>query len=428
MKREHLLSGIVAVIALTCTITSALEQPRALGALESNRAGSRSQSDSALIFSNITAGRAHTCGLTLSGAAYCWGSGNSGQLGHGDTANSNIPVAVAAPSDGLALTFSSISAGGGHTCGVTSSGAAYCWGNGNSGQLGHGETEASSLPVAVVAPNGGSKLTFSSISAGRAHTCGLTSSGAAYCWGYDGQLRHGGTPDYPTIPVAVAAPTGGNVTFSKISAGGFHTCGMTSGGAAYCWGSGEYGQLGHGQTDASSIPVAVSAPSGDPTLTFSSISAGGRSTCGLVSSGAAYCWGYGDDGQLGHADTAASSIPIAVAAPSGDRALIFSKISAGTVNTCGVTLSGAAYCWGDGEYGQLGRGDTEASTAPASVSASTDGNVNFSSITVGGFHTCGLTSNGSAYCWGSGNAGQLGNGGAADSSTPVVVHQTGNKR
>jgi alpha-tubulin suppressor-like RCC1 family protein len=378
-----------------------------------------------LVFSSISAGRAHTCALASNKTAYCWGSGNVGQLGNGRTDHVSVPVAVSAPDGGRSLTFLSLAAGDGHTCGVASDGAAYCWGNGNSGQLGNGDTDFSSLPVLVSAPRNVQKLVFSSVVAGRAHTCGLTRDGTTYCWGYNGYLRHGGTPDYPTTPVMIDEA----LKFSSLSAGGFHTCGLTSSGKAYCWGDGSNGQLGNGDTPKlMSSPVAVTNPQNGPVLVFSSLSAGFRYTCGVTSNNAtsgngAYCWGYGDDGELGQGDTTNSLVPVAVSPPSKSRALEFSSLAAGITSTCGIASNDTAYCWGNGESGQLGQGETANSSVPVAVFApkGAGGALKFSSLAVGGQHTCGLTLNGEAYCWGSGSAGQLGNGGMMDSSLPRLV-------
>ncbi|MDP3775419.1 MAG: IPT/TIG domain-containing protein, partial [Gemmatimonadales bacterium] len=134
---------------------------------------------------SLTAGGGHTCGLTSGGAAYCWGGNGSGQLGDGSTTQRPTPVAVAG-----GITFASLAPGGGRTCGVTSGGAGYCWGVNSDGQLGDGSTTQRSTPVAVA---GG--LTFASLTAGGGHTCGVTSGGAAYCWGvnFQGQLGDGST-------------------------------------------------------------------------------------------------------------------------------------------------------------------------------------------------------------------------------------------
>jgi alpha-tubulin suppressor-like RCC1 family protein len=88
----------------------------------------------------------HTCGVITSGAAYCWGANPFGQLGTGSTTPSTVPVAVAG-----GLAFSALSASGLHTCGLATDGVAYCWGNNTNGQLGIGTTISSDVPVKVLA-------------------------------------------------------------------------------------------------------------------------------------------------------------------------------------------------------------------------------------------------------------------------------------
>ena len=124
-------------------------------------------------FASVTAGVAHTCGLTTDGAAYCWGANSNGEFGNGTLTSSLTPVRAAE-----GLTFKSISAGDVHTCGLTTAGDTYCWGNQNYGQLGNGSVTYSATPQKVT---GG--LKFASISAGAFHTCGVTTDGVAYCWG-----------------------------------------------------------------------------------------------------------------------------------------------------------------------------------------------------------------------------------------------------
>jgi len=241
----------------------------------------------------------HACAVSTSGAVYCWGFNGSGQLGNGSISSSSFPVAVT----GGGLTFTAVSAGGYHTCGVTTSAAVYCWGSNYNGELGNGSTTPSSAPVAVTA--GG--LTFSAVSAGSYHTCGLTTSRAVYCWGFngDGQLGNGSTTS-SSVPVAVSAS---GLTFTAVSVGSYHTCGVATSGVAYCWGSGASGQLGTGSGASSLVPVVVSAGG----LTFSAVSAGGYHTCGLSTAGIAYCWGSNDSGELGDGTTTVSAVPVKVA-------------------------------------------------------------------------------------------------------------------
>jgi hypothetical protein len=111
------------------------------------------------------------------------------------------------------------------------------------------------------------QLLAETITAGYGHSCGLTTAGAAYCWGDNGsgQAGDGSTGTALLTPVAVA----GGLTFEQLSAGLLHTCGLTAAGAAYCWGSNDYGQLGDGAGISRSTPVAVSGA-----LTFKQLSAG----------------------------------------------------------------------------------------------------------------------------------------------------------
>ncbi|TME79413.1 MAG: chromosome condensation regulator RCC1 [Chloroflexi bacterium] len=358
-------------------------------------------------------GDSHTCALTSAGAVYCWGANYNGQLGNGSTTNSAIPVAVSG-----GLSFTAVAADGGHTCGLTSAGAAYCWGDDYYGQLGDGSftTTPRLTPVAV-----SGSLSFSAVAAGgslfvgngtygavqESHTCGLTGTGTAYCWGDNdhGELGTGSTTPTPT-PLAVS----GGLRFSAIVAGPIHSCGLTAAGAAYCWGANGYGQLGDGSTTTPRlIPVAVSGG-----LTFSALDAGGvfcsgpnpcppgytSHTCGLTSNRAAYCWGAGY-----------GTAPVAV--PGG---LSFSALAAGRYHTCGLTSADAAYCWGADFDGQLGNGSTSSSATPVAVV----GGFRFSAL-VADDHTCGITTTGALYCWGDNEDGQLGNGTTTSSAIPVAV-------
>jgi len=246
----------------------------------------------------ISAGAVHTCALTSSGAAKCWGEG--GQLGNGGTSSSLTPVDVSGLSSGVVA----ISAGLGHTCALTSSGAVKCWGDGSAGRLGNGGTSNSLTPVDVSGLSSGVVAISVSSNTNSGHTCALTSSGAAKCWGAGsyGQLGNGATSSSLT-PVDVSGMSSGVVA---ISAGAVHTCALTSSGAAKCWGSSS--QLGNGGTSHSPTPVDVSGLSSGVVA----ISAGSGHTCALTSSGAVKCWGDGSAGRLGNGGTSNSLTPVVV--------------------------------------------------------------------------------------------------------------------
>src|SRR3989449_41493 len=195
-----------------------------------------------LTFVAVSAGFVHTCGFTTAGAAYCRGGNYFDQLGDGTTTQRTSPHAV-----GGGLTFAAVSAAYFHTCGITIAGAAYCWGVNGTGQLGNGTTTApqtclgapcSMSPAAVV---GG--LTFATVSAGVYHTCAITTAGAAYCWGYNGGGALGdGTwadPEQPGPVGGVAGPT-----VAADTAGGFQALGGATARPPHCWGVNGHGPRG----------------------------------------------------------------------------------------------------------------------------------------------------------------------------------------
>jgi alpha-tubulin suppressor-like RCC1 family protein len=207
----------------------------------------------------------------------------------------------------------------------------------------------------------------------------------------------------------------GGLIFQKIAAGGFslgHTCGLRNTGAAYCWGDNERGQLGRGSADLNPHPLPAPVSGGH---LFVSVTAGlGRHSCGLKAAGSAWCWGENTYGALGNRSRKDSSVPVKVA---GTR--IFTQVVAGGFigHTCALTSSGAGYCWGENELGQVGDGTTRDRLVPRAVV----GGLSFRAIDAGFRHSCARTTTGTLYCWGSNGAGQLGNNSNTQSKVPVKV-------
>lgn len=195
----------------------------------------------------ISAGAYHTCALTSEGRVMCWGGGWQGQLGNGSTGSQSVPTYVSALASGVA----SISSGGNHTCAITTSGGAKCWGGNSSGELGDGSKNQSTGPVDVQGLTSG----VATIAAGGSHTCAVTSSGTAKCWGYnsDGHLGDG-TSTGRTTPGDVSGLSSGA---SSIYAANSHTCAITTSSRAKCWGRNSNGQLGNGQQFLQMTPVDV---------------------------------------------------------------------------------------------------------------------------------------------------------------------------
>ena len=222
--------------------------------------------DGGLTFKSIVAGWIHACGITPDGSAYCWGDNSYGQIGIGiaDTVAVRSPTRVVGSERWL-----QISTGGRNTCGITTEGRAMCWGANPTGQLGDGTTTNRSVPTRVTGETRFTQVVTSSglpsvpnapsvLQGGIVHTCALSESGAAYCWGWNGigQLGDGTTTDRLS-PVAVS----GGLRFTALGVGEASTCGMR-GGTVWCWGYNVVGQLGNGTTVNSSLPMVVLAPFG----------------------------------------------------------------------------------------------------------------------------------------------------------------------
>jgi alpha-tubulin suppressor-like RCC1 family protein len=351
-------------------------------------------------------------GRVLPGRPVAWATGAasvatvdaSGLVGGVDSGSTVViatsgGVSDSAPITVVALRMGAVVAGGSHSCALTTGGAAYCWGDNFYGQVGDGSELSRLFPTAVTGA-----LSFAALSASSFHSCGLALDGKAYCWGDNayGELGDGNAPVRSPVPVAVLA---NSLTFSVLAIGASHTCGLAPGGAAYCWGYNRDGELGDGSFDTSSaVPVAVTGGH-----TFSALSARGVHTCGIASGGTLYCWGSNRNGELGDGTRSSRAVPTAV--PGG---LTFSAVSANAAQTCGTTTGGATYCWGNVPLDTV-------NPKPPDPPTLVGGGRSFVALAGGDWHTCGLVALGTAYCWGSNFSGQLGDGSTTDRSVPVAV-------
>lgn len=198
----------------------------------------------------VSAGNGTSCALSVAGKAYCWGVNDNGILGDGQHPDSSVdsskPVSVVGD-----IIFSSLSAGGHHVCGIAVDRQAYCWGWNAYGQLGDGTTDDASRPSLVARG-----VAWVQLSAGHFHTCGVSSLGATYCWGRNDEGQFGtGLTGRANAPQLIAPPR----TYTAVIAGGLHTCAVTPRGVAECWGRGNSGQLGDGRGLNSLRPVQVAA-------------------------------------------------------------------------------------------------------------------------------------------------------------------------
>jgi len=360
----------------------------------------------------LAAGTAHSCALTQSRAAYCWGSNDRGQLGNGTGASSADPVRVDAPER-----LTDISASWRQTCAVGASGAVYCWGSIVHVQ-GGGEFTASSTPSRVEAA-----LRFTRVSVGLSHACALTASGKAHCWGYDNNLALGdgaGGPFFTATPVAVVT----DARFASVRATGLNSCGLADTGSAYCWGDASFRVFGGGTRSSETLPVAAGGG-----MRFTSFDASATWACG-VSGGDVHCWGLNRAGELGR--TPISPVPDpqprAVAGLPDVETVFTARQNSITGHVCALTAAGEAFCWGQNQAGEAG---IDPGAAPTQVCASgfettcvprpvpAAAALRFRTLALGQTHTCGITREHEIHCWGRAAEGQLGPAAGAGGATPV---------
>jgi alpha-tubulin suppressor-like RCC1 family protein len=360
---------------------------------------------------DIVSGYNHTCAIDAAGATKCWGRNISGQLGDGTTTDRKVPT----PVSGFGSDVTSISAGTDHTCAVRA-GAARCWGGNAESQLGTGLAPISPKPVQVSGLGSG----VSAISAGSAHSCAIVSGGGARCWGSGSSGELGDVAEgKKSTPFQVPGWASG---VSAISAGDSFTCAAVSSPVvARCWGRGSEGQTGNGTYSSVVAPGSgLVSPLADG---VTAVSAGFQYACAIVGSpGAAHCWGIDDMGRLGDGPGTDSNTPSAVTTPPSG----LTAIAAGNQHTCAVKSDGSAWCWGRNDNGALGLGDDlyENKPSPTAVPAMASG---VTAIDVGYSHSCAVKSDGSAWCWGLNDSGQLGDDSNSmpDTDSPSGVYGLG---
>lgn len=388
MTRLHLvISGVMAALSLPASVDA--QRPPC---------GTRSTAACTapgLTFRDVSSGLTHSCGVTSGGAVYCWGDGRKGALGDGRLQISRLPQRVMSD-----LPFVDVAAGGNFSCARTFDGRVLCWGNERPVP---GWPEIPDSPRVVDLPRPASTLTV-----GRRHACVLDGDGRAYCWGWNVDGETGtGSSGLGAAMVAVPTPVAADVRFSHISAGLGFTCAVSTDAGVYCWGSNVDQVMSAFNASercgdvhpiaCASRPVSVPFPA-----RASRISVGTSHVCALTDTGRIYCWGSNGAGQVG---AHGPGVPV-VRAPSEvviSRSGPFTDVSSGGIHTCALTASRRVYCWGAYDH----YGDDRAG-AEALVPTLAAGGTLFQSISAGQIHACGLDAQGRVLCWGDTIHGALG--------------------
>ena len=341
-----------------------------------------------------------SCAQAVDGRMECWGAGSLG-----------VPYLV-----GGFRRFRSVATGADGACGLGADSAVYCHG---STVLGTGLVY-SDTSVRVTDPS-----SFAQVVAGLSFACALTTGGQVRCWGEDEYVMGQNTlVQTPINPVP-------SFTFARLAAGYAHVCGLTNGGAVYCWGDNYLGETGD---TATAVAYSLTPFPVQGLAAVTGIAAQNYHTCALTSGGDAWCWGDNWAGQLG--DTIGtgcqysrdallrgenfanrcSLTPIKV--PGGHH---FTALAVGNNETCGLDASGQLWCWGDNSLGQFGNGGTSGG-GPVPQAAAVS--LRFTSIGGGADAMCGVAADGRGYCWGAdGSDHILGQPGKPDSirTTPTAV-------
>jgi alpha-tubulin suppressor-like RCC1 family protein len=371
-----------------------------------------------------------SCAGLEDGGLRCWGTG--GYIGSGSKltiGDNETPDVLPRVAIGDAVT--QISSSWYHTCTVLASGSLRCFGNGISGMLGYGDTEHigdDETPASAGDVNVGGRVRH--VATGAIHSCAVLQNGKVRCWGRNDQFQLGyadgatiGDDESPAL--ADFVDLGGH-TALRLAAGYVHTCALIDTNEVICWGQGTGGRLGYGNQETIGDDEDVSsAGSVDVGGEVIQIGAGSLHTCALLATGNVRCWGAAADGQLGYGNheyigddetpAAAGDVDI------GGKVV---QIAVGDYATCALLESGGVRCWGSGEHGELGYGNTEnigddetpadAGDVPLGAKATL--------IDVGFLHACALLETGAVRCWGRADPGCLGYGNKndiGDNETPA---------
>lgn len=251
------------------------------------------------------------------------------------------------------------------------------------------------------------------VAAGGNHTCAITSTGALKCWGSNGSGKLGDNSMNDHYKATLVQTLTSGVV--AVGCGDVHTCALLTGGEVRCWGGNTFGQLGTGDNTLSKVPTSVSGLSSGALA----VSVGKDFACAIVTGGAVKCWGANDRGQLGDGTNDNANVPVQV------NGLAHSAVAlaAGTAHACALLDDASIACWGANDAGQLGDGTTDDSNQAVAVASAP---ANAVALASGFSHTCARTSTNEVFCWGSGASGQLGNGGNAESHSPVQVTSLSN--
>uniref|UniRef100_A0A672ZRT2 HECT-type E3 ubiquitin transferase n=1 Tax=Sphaeramia orbicularis TaxID=375764 RepID=A0A672ZRT2_9TELE len=333
---------------------------------------------------------------------YVWGSNSSHQLAEGTLEKILLPKLTQGFSDAQM-----IEAGQYCTFSVSADGSVKACGKGSYGRLGLGDSNNQSMPKKLVLEPHRNMKKVSSSKGSDGHTLAITVEGEVFSWGDGeyGKLGHGNsaTQKYPKI---IQGPLVGKVVVC-VSAGYRHSAAVTNDGELYTWGEGDFGRLGHSDSQSRNVPTLVKDISG-----VGQVTCGSSHTIAVAQDGrTVWSFGGGDNGKLGHGDTNRVYRPKVIEALHG---FIIRKVCAGSQSSLALTSAGQVFAWGCGSC--LGCGSSETTSLrprfieDLSITKIID-------ISCGDSHCLALSHENEVYAWGNNTMGQCGQG---HTSTPIT--------
>lgn len=372
---------------------------------------SQSPAASRAVSQRIAVGDQFTC-VVVDGKVYCWGDNQEGAVGQSlAVAFSAVPVEVSGISTAVG-----VAAGSTFACAVLADGTVTCWGRNNKGQTGRVSALSSPTPQAVSGLSG-----VVAVSAGGDTACALISGGTVKCWGDNdkgGLGRGSDTPTSDNTPQAVTGLTDATaISTARDLFMGSRSCAIKADTTVVCWGNNPWGSLAGNGIDSNdgsfvdhyNTPTTVlDNTTSSPLQSVTAVDVGADHSCALLANTTLKCWGENGVGQVGNTTGQRSLKATAVMSEDGFSAVSGAiSVSAGWDSSCLVVSGGVGKCFGANMNGLLGNGLT-GSSGTLGVPLNIINVTNFTDVVAGYMHSCGLTSIGGVYCWGTVGNGRLG--------------------
>lgn len=348
---------------------------------------------------DLLAGGSFTCARKADKSIWCWGGYYYAPFPDSDIRRRMLPERLP-----QAESFVQLAAGTHHLCGVRADRSVECWGHNLYGELG---TPDSRPGMESRRPHPLVKLPalddVEQLALGGFHTCVRRRGGAVWCWGRNeyGELGDGGVTERAT-PMPVA----GLEDVVDLRAGGMHTCARKRDGSIWCWGHNGHGDCGIGDEIQSVKRPRLVSPIGGAVV---QMSLKGFGTCARLADRTARCWGTAGPGA--HPNGIERGL---IPAPVGGLADAEAVAVGDYGHACAHVGSGSVWCWGH----PIGHGETAPTRKVATRIA---GVTEVTELALGHTHACARRVDGAVLCWGNNDQGQLGDGTTKDRSTPAIV-------